>query len=102
MASCRSRAAAEQGPGVAAADIGDEAVEPVAAVGQPAALHVGAEEVTEDAAEVLVPRLGEERPRVGHHAHEPGEQAEIGEHVHKKESPVKGTSATVSRLTSAS
>jgi len=56
------RAAAEQRPRVSAADVGDEGVEPVAAVGQPAALDVGTEEVAEDAAEVLVARIGEERP----------------------------------------
>ena len=46
----------------------------VAVVGQQAAAHVVAEEVAEQAAEVVVARVGEEAARVGDHADEARER----------------------------
>jgi hypothetical protein len=53
---------AEKAAGVGRADVGYELVEPVAAVGQAAGGHVAADEVAENAAEVLVSRIREKRP----------------------------------------
>jgi hypothetical protein len=47
-----------------------------------AVLHIGCDEVTHDAAEILVARIREERAGVGKHTYETAEESEEGEAVH--------------------
>lgn len=51
-------------------------------VGQQAFLHIIAEEVTEQSAEILMARIAEEGAGVGEHSHEAAEQSEHGKRVH--------------------
>ena len=44
-------------------------------------LDIGAKQVAEDAAEVLVARIGEKAAGIGEHADEAAEEAEVGEGV---------------------
>ena len=54
----------------------------LAIVGQQPLLHIVAKEVAEDAAEVLVARIAQERARVSQHAHETAQQTEHRQGVH--------------------
>ena len=53
-----------------------------AIVGQQPLLHIVAKEVAEDAAEILVARIAQERARVSQHAYETAQQAEHRQGVH--------------------
>ncbi len=55
--------------------------------GQEAPLDVLAQGVAQDAAEILVPRVGEEAPRVGQHPHEAAQEAQVGEGVDLRPHP---------------
>ena len=70
------------------ADVLDHAADHFQVVGQQALLDLGPEEVREDAAEVLVTGVGEERAAVGDHAHETAQQALVGERLQLPFHPV--------------
>ena len=59
------------------ADVRDQVLQPLAAVGQPAANDIGAQQVAQDAAEVLVARIGQKRARIGQHPDKAAEQSEV-------------------------
>ena len=54
----------------------------LAIVGQQPLLHIVAKEVAEDAAEILVTRIAQERARVGQHTHKATQQTEHRQGVH--------------------
>lgn len=64
---------------VAVADILNHRANQVEVGGQDAAIHLTAQQITEDAAEVFVPRVGKEGTAVGQHADEQAQQAMVGE-----------------------
>ena len=69
-------------PGVVVADAFDHGADARhLGGGQASAVHVGADHVAEDPAEILVARVADETARIGQHADEAAEQAERGEDV---------------------
>ena len=72
---------AEVGVGVVVADVSDELVEELVVVREFSVFDILADDVAEDAAEILVSREGEEGTRIGEHADEVGEEANGGEDV---------------------
>ena len=63
--------------GVVIANIADDSADPVEIVRQQARFHFAAEEVAEDAAEILVPRIRQERAAIGQHTDEKGQKPHI-------------------------
>jgi len=73
----RIQAQPEVRAGVGEGDVFHHAADVGEVGGELAALDAGTEEVAEHAAEILVARVAEEAARVGEHADEPAEQAEV-------------------------
>ena len=63
------------------ANAGDVLAEQIPVAGEEAIFDFGAEHVAEDAPEVFMARVGEERARIGEHAHKAREEAEIAQGV---------------------
>jgi len=63
------------------ADVSDEGIEERLVIRQEAALHIVAEKIAEDAAEVFVAGKAHKTAGVGEHADEPGKQPAGGEGV---------------------
>ena len=72
----------EVAAGVVVRDILDHAAQNLHVGGQQTALHIVGEEIAENATEVLVTRIAQERAAVGQHAHKTREQAKHREGVH--------------------
>src|SRR5262249_2396885 len=70
------------------AHVGDERSKGRAVVREEALADVVPDQVAEQAPEVLVARVGQEAPRVRHHADEAGQQAETGEGADLRLHPV--------------
>ena len=47
-----------------------------------ALLYPGADQVTENPAEILMPGIGYKAPGIGQHSHEPAQQPQIGQSTH--------------------
>jgi hypothetical protein len=65
-------------PGVSIADIADQAADEFVVIGDKSVPHVVTEDIAEEAAEILVARVGNEGPAVGQHADKLAEQAQLG------------------------
>jgi hypothetical protein len=65
-------------PGIVIADIPDQAADEFVVIGDKSAPHVVTEDIAEEAAEILVARVGNEGPAVGQHADKLAEQAQLG------------------------